>query len=184
MPMRTWFSRTLFVTLIVIGKSLQMVKQWLGRQCCLCLEFEIQRPVSVLELVLIFFILRDLWWYTMSYINVLISLLFLTSVSIFWCNLYVICMIQIARRRHLQIFVSLHSCECLLPSLAFALPRVLTFSSNNTEILLRVCISVNVLHIKDISEKILYIKEQSHHEDSWLKGSGTVLDEECSLNNT
>ena len=50
---------------------------------------------------------------------------------------------------------------CLLPSLAFALPRVLTFSSNNTEILLRVCISVNVLHIKDISEKILYIKERN-----------------------
>ena len=73
--------------------------------------------------------------------------------------------------------------ECLLPSLAFALPRVLTFSSNNTEILLRVCISVNVLHIKDISEKILYIKEKSHQEDSWLKGSGKVLDEECSLNN-
>jgi len=55
--------------------------------------------------------------------------------------------------------------ECLLPSLAFALPRVLTCSSNNTEILLRVCISVNV------------------QEDSWLKGSGKVLDEECSLNN-
>ena len=50
---------------------------------------------------------------------------------------------------------------CLLPSLAFALPRVLTCSSNNTEILLRVCISVNVLHIKDISEKILYIKERN-----------------------
>ena len=29
-----------------------------------------------------------------------------------------------------------------------------------TEILLRDCISVNVLHIKDISEKILYIKER------------------------
>ena len=51
--------------------------------------------------------------------------------------------------------------ECLLPSLAFALPRVLTCSSNNTEILLRYCISVNVLHIKDISEKILYIKERN-----------------------
>ena len=50
---------------------------------------------------------------------------------------------------------------CLLPSLAFALPRVLTCSSNNTEILLRFCISVNVLHIKDISEKILYIKERN-----------------------
>ena len=39
--------------------------------------------------------------------------------------------------------------------------QVLTCSSNNTEILLRDCISVNVLHIKDISEKILYIKERN-----------------------
>ena len=39
--------------------------------------------------------------------------------------------------------------------------QVLTCSSNNTEILLRDCISVNVLHMKDISVKILYIKERN-----------------------
>ena len=38
-------------------------------------------------------------------------------------------------------------------------------------------------HKRYIRKDLVYKREKSHQEDSWLKGSGKVLDEECSLNN-
>ena len=38
-------------------------------------------------------------------------------------------------------------------------------------------------HKRYIRKDLIHKREKSHQEDSWLKGSGKVLDEECSLNN-
>ena len=39
-------------------------------------------------------------------------------------------------------------------------------------------------HKRYISKDLVHKREKSHHEDSWLKGSGIVLDEEWSVSRT
>ena len=48
---------------------------------------------------------------------------------------------------------------------------------------LKMYFGVGSAHKRYIRKDLVHKREKSHQEDSWLKGSGKVLDEECSLNN-